>query len=407
MRAKLVLLLGFLLLFFLPSQLGYHFWPSWSVLNTVRIDYLSPTLLFTDILGFLFILFSLPLPFSKHAFWYLLPLFNIIFSPFPQVSLFHWLRLIFYFYIFFSFQKFLPLYKKYWLSALTLSLFWSVSLAMMQFIKSTSLGGFWYWLGERPLSVSLPYIAKVSLVGHGIFLRPYATFPHPNALAGYLLFSLFLIYQFAARSLMKTFVYIVSVLGILISFSRIAAFLLLSLFSVIIQSSFFKKIFLITPLIFLPIFINSYISNPLPLTERLELLQNSFIVIQKHPLTGVGLGAFPAAAISLPSSNLQLSYQPVHNLFLLLISELGLPAFTFILFILIKNLNRSMFLKHWVLITVFFITASLDHYWITSNSNLLLLLFALALTCPSVAPINSKAERRRIKSSHAPSSNSH
>ena len=35
---------------FLPTQLGKHFWPSFSFVEGIRIDYLSPTLYLTDLL---------------------------------------------------------------------------------------------------------------------------------------------------------------------------------------------------------------------------------------------------------------------------------------------------------------------------------------------------------------------
>lgn len=39
-----------LLIFLLPTQLGKHFWPEWSLVNGIRVDYLSPTIYVTDIL---------------------------------------------------------------------------------------------------------------------------------------------------------------------------------------------------------------------------------------------------------------------------------------------------------------------------------------------------------------------
>ena len=47
-RAEQLLL--FLVLFFLPTQLGKHFWPNFSHIFSLRIDYLSPTIYFWDIL---------------------------------------------------------------------------------------------------------------------------------------------------------------------------------------------------------------------------------------------------------------------------------------------------------------------------------------------------------------------
>ncbi|MEK9176076.1 MAG: hypothetical protein AAB520_01390, partial [Patescibacteria group bacterium] len=43
-------LIFYLLLLFLPTQLGLHLWPDFSFVHGIRIDYLSPTIYFTDFL---------------------------------------------------------------------------------------------------------------------------------------------------------------------------------------------------------------------------------------------------------------------------------------------------------------------------------------------------------------------
>ena len=40
----------FLVVLFLPTQLGKHFWPNFSYIYSLKIDYLSPTLYFWDLL---------------------------------------------------------------------------------------------------------------------------------------------------------------------------------------------------------------------------------------------------------------------------------------------------------------------------------------------------------------------
>ena len=42
----------FLLICSIPIQLGKHFWPASAFVSGIRVDYLSPTLFFTDILLF-------------------------------------------------------------------------------------------------------------------------------------------------------------------------------------------------------------------------------------------------------------------------------------------------------------------------------------------------------------------
>ena len=49
-------LLIWLIVFFLPSQLGLHFWPSFSRAAGIRLDYLSPTLYFVDLLLLVFVI---------------------------------------------------------------------------------------------------------------------------------------------------------------------------------------------------------------------------------------------------------------------------------------------------------------------------------------------------------------
>ena len=39
-----------LLIFLIPSQLAYHFWPNWAFVGGVRVDYFAPTIYLTDIL---------------------------------------------------------------------------------------------------------------------------------------------------------------------------------------------------------------------------------------------------------------------------------------------------------------------------------------------------------------------
>src|SRR3990167_9278499 len=56
---KLAYRLIVLIVLLSPSQLGFHFWPRWSLVNGIKIDYLSPTIYLTDLifLGLLVISF--------------------------------------------------------------------------------------------------------------------------------------------------------------------------------------------------------------------------------------------------------------------------------------------------------------------------------------------------------------
>ena len=53
-KAENFLLILFLLL--IPTQLGKHFWPDWSSVLGIRIDYLSPTLYLVDIVWLVWVM---------------------------------------------------------------------------------------------------------------------------------------------------------------------------------------------------------------------------------------------------------------------------------------------------------------------------------------------------------------
>src|SRR5258708_34693956 len=48
-----------LLILLLPTQFGKHFWPDFTIVSGIRIDYLSPTVYVTDLLLLLLIIFFL------------------------------------------------------------------------------------------------------------------------------------------------------------------------------------------------------------------------------------------------------------------------------------------------------------------------------------------------------------
>ncbi len=83
-------LIVFALVFLLPTQLAYHFWPQSSYIYGLRVDYLAPAIYLTDVL----ILFLLP--HIKKGFYVLFPFFifaliNTIFAQLPLAALLKWL----------------------------------------------------------------------------------------------------------------------------------------------------------------------------------------------------------------------------------------------------------------------------------------------------------------------------
>jgi len=188
---------------FLPTQLGYHFWPKEAYVWGLRLDFLSPTIYLTDLLILALVLFSWPL-FEK---WLkkewknktkilnlglvlVFLVLNIIFSSRPLVSFYRFLRLGEFFFLVFFLKRF---QFSLWPQALLLGNLASSFLAWGQVFKGGSLGGIFWWLGERSFNLATPGIA-LAQIGNHLLLRPYATFSHPNSLAGFLLISLLLLW---------------------------------------------------------------------------------------------------------------------------------------------------------------------------------------------------------------------
>lgn len=228
---KLSKLIFFFLLLLLPTQLGKHFWPEFSYVLGQRVDYLSPTIYLTDILiGFLFLLdFKAILEFFKKNFTVLLfcCFTAILLSLFwvrwqkqsPGLLIYRWLKLGEYFFLVFWVKRNATLKQS--LLPLNLSVLWSSFLAWGQFWRQGSLG-LWF-LGERNFHAGTPGIALTNWQGQ-LFLRPYATFPHPNVLAGYILVVLILNLFLAWQPLiLKRLTLVLGTSVLLIAFSRAAS----------------------------------------------------------------------------------------------------------------------------------------------------------------------------------------
>ncbi|HVF69101.1 MAG TPA: O-antigen ligase family protein [Xanthomonadales bacterium] len=211
--------LYYLLVLFLPTQLGKHFWPDFSYVLGIRVDYLSPTLYLTDlVVGLLFIAWLLrklkekqnqkskikeqrsKIGHQKHfsyliyIFTFLYLIFNILISDRILGGLYSSLKLLEMAFVAYYSAKFVVDKNVFGKVALLLgvgAIFESL-LAIAQFLNKGSIGGLMYFFGERAFDSGTPGIANASLNGE-LILRPYGTLPHPNVLAGYLLVVMILV----------------------------------------------------------------------------------------------------------------------------------------------------------------------------------------------------------------------
>lgn len=446
-----------LIVFFLPTQLGLHFWPDYAYIMGRRIDYLSPTLFFTDTLIIILIIENIALSFFSGSTTFYRN--KLIVSKRPITSYFtywsrRWRVVVFFLSIIAGiwFSSRPPLGLITLLKILELSVFALIAsrlfrkkniqkmlvlvfassmliqslLGVGQFLLQGSLGSLLYFLGERSFVSQTPGIAVASL-GGALLLRPYGTLPHPNVLAGYLLIGVLIVVFSVKRyksTLKKSYLYVslcLSLIAIMLTMSRSVIvvgailatyFLILKLNhlmdvgkskkAVQVESVLFLFLkahigkiwwmivlgvmgivmpFLLVPNLVLRFFEFSFIDESF--VQRVDLFKSAAYMFWSHPVLGVGIGNF---LVVLPSyiSLYKTPLQPVHNIYLLILTETGIVGFTLIalmtknLYIKLKSLIKThpeMILMFWavMLLGVF------DHYFLTLQQGRLLLALIIGM----------------------------
>lgn len=388
----------FLLLTSIPIQLGKHFWPNFSFVQGIRVDYLSPTIYLTDIL--LVILFLISFRKLSSSFLnlfksrlYLLFIFALILSSIssfsPQASLFGILK--FFEIFFFAFYVSQKIQNNQFLLILSLTIggIIEVSILFMQFILQGSIGGFYYYFGERTFSASTPDVALFSF-GQSLMLRPYGTFPHPNVAAFYLLFS-FIILLFSMNDFKNRYLLVVQLvvmillfLGVLVTFSRIVTLLLFCvillwfIFKVVKGQISYRKtlIFLAAAVIVVMGFFIPRVNAGIlrDIMFRLNLVEISLKIFFQSPIVGVGLNNFYYHEILFQKNITPTLLQPVHNIYLLTLSTIGLFGFILSAIFLVKTIfkiKRNTF--HLTLFGTVVVVGLFDHYLLTLQQGQLLL----------------------------------
>ena len=392
-RNKFGMAIVFLFGFFLPTQLGKHFFLPFSYLSGVRVDYLAPTIYLLDIIVVgLYIVHLKNYKALLRNVWLQAFLFvmavGLFFAISKEIALYRYIKVIELLIVFAALKdhKKNPTLFIYGLLSSTVLQF---VIAISQFFQKASIDGVFYFLGERRLSLSTPGIAKTSLDGIE-FLRAYGTFSHPNSMAGFcLLIYAYLLFQkknVLPLILNTCFLLLCSVL-IVLSFSKVAmlGLLLLTIKYFVAHWEDYKNCLpcvisrIMAVLVPLGIVATS-VGDPLSGQKRAELMQNALSIMTSHPLTGVGLGNYVIAQESLPHLFSGLVGQPVHNIFLLLSSEIGILLTGILLFTAIKFLKKNRYnYQITAVFFVFFLTGMFDHYWITLEQNWLLAASIVAL----------------------------
>ncbi len=394
--------------FFLPSQLALHFWPESAFVFGIRVDYLSPSIYFTDILiiGLLFIFIinegHLLLNFISKNIIYFITLFvllilNTYFSSLPFATFYKWSKILEY--IFFGLYIYIRkdfLGQKNMLKVFVVSTIAISLLAITQFLLQRTTDFMWIF-GERTFSKNTPGIALVQINGSN-FLRSYSILPHPNSLAGYLGISMILL--FFSISLKKRnlwFLYLLPIFSAFVLTFSITAFIAIVVVLIafaLLKNKYFKD-YLLKYLIFfcvlfslvLPVFSERIINTFIPsqnIRERIELSYISGKMSTENVWLGEGVNTFIINSVRYKRHDTYLwLLQPVHNIFLLTLSESGMFGLLFLMSYLYKSIFLSISRKSFVLtlVCVFLLVTGLsDHYWVTIQQNFLLLAFVFGLT---------------------------
>ncbi len=388
-------------LFLLPTQLAFHFWPDWAFVFGIRVDYLAPAIYLTDILVLMLVILNFKVfqIFRKHfllvLFVLLLAIINCVFSTSPFVSIYKWIKLLELVFVacYFSQQKILslgPLVKVVFYSLIAFSL-----IGIVQFVIGGTIGGLLYFLGERSFNLTTPGIALATLGGVD-YMRAYSTFSHPNSMAGFL--GVGLLFVLLSGKLKKN---LFNIIGAVIVFvSLVLSFSLSSYLGVFIafiylllskNKKYFNKIINLSLIMFilasilLPILSPWILKNSTNLgqeiVQRLNLAYISGQMINQKFLIGQGLGTF---IVNIPEQLGMISFswllQPVHNIYLLVFSEVGIVGLLFFSYLIYKA-SKGLLLnkKIYLLIPLVFIlfTGLFDHYSLTLQQNTFLLAFII------------------------------
>ncbi len=274
--------------------------------------------------------------------------------------------------------------------------------AVWQFLNQSTFAS--KWLGVATHSLSSPGTSVV-LTSTGRWLRAYGGQVHPNVLGGLLvvtcLATVWLYLRVRERNLrvarLLTLIAIaVQAAGLFFSFSRgawVALVAGLVLWWLLHNAS--RRALLLPTLAALGtlVVLGAVCWQPTAgrlfggsrleqqsLDDRVGEAGESKALLRTHWFAGVGLGNYTRALYDAEPNRPSYLYQPVHNLFVLVLTELGVVGLGLLLWLLWVYLSSPTLRYDLIFLTPVLTVALLDHYWWTSGS--MLLLGSLVLSLP-------------------------
>lgn len=377
----------FIFLFFLLLPVGWakHWLTSYSLVNGVLVDYLMPDLWLQDILAIITIIANLQFTICNLR-KNILKIFPIASLPACLLACGGLLFTVHYslftvplrFFFMLGVAKILLNSKKLRKPAvlgLAGAVIWTGLLAILQTINQGTVLGWWF-LGEPIFSLGSYGVKKIILFGYKLVL-PMATFPHANVMGAFGLLSFFVLSVGTADLRFLRIVKFFSLILIILSGSLPVYFLFIGqlLFTIASNScpisSRLKKFILILFLL-----VTSYgllVTNDLSFYRRWELIKAGWLMFKDNWLFGVGWGNFVKELPNYWNQQGIKFLQPVHNVFLLILAELGVIGTGCLVFILHKIFRDFSFSAYRLLITYYLLLLLIDHYFWTTTQGVYML----------------------------------
>lgn len=429
--------LFYLLLVLLPLNLSKHFIFPWNYVDGILVDYLIPTVYFTDILVWLILILWLPkfvsgliktkfflkFPFIYYSvsFFLLFSALSIYSADLKVVALLKLIKVVqfvlFAIYVSKNFDLKKDLNKT--ISLITASFLFESIIGIFQFVNQNSILGY-FPFGGPVFNSATPQIAKASFFGVKKVV-PYGTFPHPNILGGFLSLAIPLLIFYLIRLRKEEtkggwfkllYCYIAILLGlaalVLTRSNSALISLMVGICGIWIFRDSWKKSILI-PFIF-AIFTFLFLIFTLPLnfspgsfSQRIDLIKAATQMIKGGPLIGVGLANFTATLSDYDGvSGFMRILQPVHNIFMLVAAETGILSLAaFLAFLL--GLLRKLFItgklsppagilsfQFSIMLAQLLILGMFDHYLITIQQGMLIFWLVVGLALSSINVVKSK-----------------
>jgi len=319
----------------------------------------------------------------------------MVFVLFAGISIFFSVNIENSLYAFFRFLEFFLLYILIILEILPLrwliatfvgAVLFSSLIGIFQFIFQHSLG--LKFLGESVVSNTSTAVAKLNFLGFKL-LRSYGTFAHPNIFSAYVLIALIFVYFLNKHEFFvkKSFYFVVLgilFLAFLLTFSKTTLVALLFLPFFLLRKKFTTRLKIFVFCLLAIVVILAFISEITTL-ERLRFMAISLKLFLNKPF-GVGLANFTDEMSQFSFYKLlPWNYQPVHNVFLLALNEIGFAGCITLILIFIYGLYESVKRKETIsfaLMFVLLIMGLFDHYLFSLYQGQFLFWFIMSVvTC--------------------------